>query len=334
MKQLAISLLILLAALPDAAYGQAEILAPGRLFANFTYVRSDTGARFDFLGDRVRIIPPAGKEFRGQSVTNVLALDVSYGLRRNWEVHVTIPYAISQQRSILPDGSTIQSKEQSPSSTGFSNVKAGFRYNVWQSPWVITAKCDVKFAQTTPDLEQQFNGTTLPISEGQIDLDMAGQISRTIRIREHPISFGGEGGYRVRFTQGEGALDTFTRTPRPVKPPNEFFYSYRVAYPVWRRFTLLATGSGIEAHDYDVPFRLAALGNDGRVVTVGTQGAPDGFVPDYRKQTGRRISALGPLAAISLGHGTSVAGGVLFTLSGQNYPAGKFWVISLSKVLR
>ena len=327
-------IVILLAASSRPAFAQAEVIPPGHGVASLVYVRSDTGARFDFLGDRDRVIPSAGPLFTGRAVTDVLTLDIAYGVLPRLEAHVSIPYALTSQPSIGADGKTISGREQSPSSSGLGNIRFGARYNLISRPVYLTAKVDIKAPASTPDLEQLFNGVTLPIREGQTDVDLSGQIGRTFSVHERAFSVGGELGYRVRFTQQNGALDTFTRGSLPVKPGNEVIYNLRLGYRVMSRLTLLLNGDGIEESDYDVPFRFTRIGNDGFLRTVGTQGAASGFTPDYPKQTGRRIFTLGPLASIGLNRRASISGGVLFAALGQNFPAGKFWVLSLSRVFR
>ena len=227
----------------------------------------------------------------------------------------------------------IAGAEQSPASSGLSNIRLGARYNLLSRPSFVTAKVDIKAPASTPNLEELFNGVTLPIREGQTDIDFAVQISKTFSIGEHALSVGGELGYRVRLTQRKGALDTFTRGSLPVKPGNEVIYNLRAAYHVMPGLTLLLHGDGMEEGDYGVPFRFTRIGNDGVLRTVGAQGAPNGFLPDFAKQTGRRIFTLGPLASIGLNRRTSVAGGVLLAARGRNFPAGKFWVLSVSRVL-
>lgn len=327
-------IIVLLAAAPRLLLAQADVIPPGHGVASFVYVRSDTGTRFDFLGARDRVIPSAGPLFTGRAVTDVLTLDIAYGVLKHLEAHVGIPYAFSSQPSIGADGKVIAGREQSPSSSGLGNIRFGARYNLVSRPVSITAKVDIKVPASTPDLEQLFNGVTLPVREGQTDVDFSGQVSKAFSVREHAFSVGGEAGYRVRFAQKDGALDTFTRGSLPVKPGNEVIYNLRFAYRATSRLTLLLNGDGIEENDYNVPFRFTRIGNDGILRTVGTQGSPSGFIPDYPKQTGRRIFTLGPLASIALNRRTSISGGVLFAALGRNFPAGKFWVFGVSRVFR
>jgi hypothetical protein len=327
-------LIALLAASPQLIFAQAEVIPPRHAVVSFVYTRSDTGRRFDFLGGRDRVIPPAGPLFTGRAITDVLSLDIAYGILPRLDAHVNIPYAFSSTPSIESNGSRIPNGQQSPSSSGVSNLRFGARYNLVRRPLFVTARIDIKAPASTPNLEELFNGVTLPIREGQTDIDLSGQVSKSLRIGEHAFSVGGELGYRIRTTQQKGALDTFTLAALPVKPGNEIIYNLRVAYPVAPRISLLLNGDGIEGNNFDVPFRFTRIGNDGLIRTVGTVAAPEGFTPDYAQQTGRRIFTLGPLLAIRLNRRTSVSGGVLFTVAGRNFPAGQFYVVGITRVIR
>jgi hypothetical protein len=327
-------LIALLAMSPQLIFAQAEVIPPGHGVVSFVYIRSDTGRRFDFLGDRDRVIPSAGPLFTGRAITDVLTLDISYGILPRLDAHVSIPYAFSSQPSIESNGSRIPNGQQSPSSSGISNIRFGARYNLVSKPLFVTAKIDIKAPASTPNLEELFNGVTLPIREGQTDIDLSGQFSKSLLIGERPFSVGGELGYRIRTTQQKGALDTFTLGALPVKPGNEIIYNVRVSYRVLHRVSLLLNGDGIEENDFDVPFRFTRIGNDGLIRTVGTVAVPDGFTPDYPKQTGRRIFTLGPLLSIRLSRRTSVSGGVLFAVFGRNFPAGQFYVAGITRVIR
>ena len=324
-------ILSVLVAAARLGLGQAELIPPGHGVASLAYIRSDTATRFDFLGARDRVIPQAGPLFTGRAITDVIALDIAYGILPRLEAHVNIPYSFSNQPSIDANGKTLPN---SPSNSGLSNIRFGARYNLLSRPFFLTAKVDVKAPAGTPDLEELFNGVTLPIREGQTDLDLTGQISKTIMLGEHAISVGGEVGYRIRFSQAKGALDTFTGAGLPVKPGNEIIYNFRGGYRLTRRIGLLFNADGIEERDYNVPFRFTRIGDDGALRTVGTQFLPGGFVPDYPKQTGRRIFSLGPLASVRLDRRTNVSGGVLFAVLGRNFPAGRFWVAAVSRVFR
>jgi len=324
-------ILPMLTAVPHFAFGQAEVIPQGHGIASLTYIRSDTGTRFDFLGARDRVIPQAGPLFTGRAITDVISFDTAWGILKHLDAHVTIPYAFSSQPSIDTAGNILPN---SPSSSGLSNIRLGARYNLLQNPFFLTAKVDIKLPASTPNLEELFNGVTLPIREGQTDIDLSGQLSKTVQIGERSFSVGGELGYRVRATQSKGALDTFTGVGLPVKPGNEIIYNFRAAYHLTSRFALLLNADGIEEADYNVPFRFTRLGPNGDLRTVGTQNSPDGFVPDYPKQTGRRIFTLGPLASFSLNRRTFISGGLLFAVTGRNFPAGQFFVVGVSRVIR
>lgn len=327
--------LALIAWLPAVAFAQADVIPQGHAVASLNYIRSDTDSRFDFLGEHVRVIPPAGPLFQGRALTNVLALDLAYGMWRKVDVHVTVPLAFSSQPSVQADGSTIRGQEASPSSAGLSNVRVGARYNFFTKPFSLTFKFDVKLPASVPDLEAQFNGTTLPIREGQTDYDFSGQASRSFQVGDRALMIGGEAGYRYRSRQAKGALDTFTRAALAVKPGDELIYNFRVTYALLRRVTASLNADGIAGADFSVPFRFTRVGDDGSLRTVGTQGSvPPGFTPDYLKQSGRRIFSLGPMTNIRVTRRTYIGGGVLFALAGRNYPAGRFYVLGITRILR
>lgn len=318
----------------DSVWAQAETLPKGRGIFSVFYTRSDTEKRFDFLGDRVRVIPPAGPDFRGTTKTNLLSFDVAYGITDRLEAHVTIPYANSELASIGRDGRVIKDPpEFSPSASALSNVRFGVRYNLVNEPFYLTAKFDVKLPANSTDLQRGFAGTTLPIDEGQTDFDITGQISKSFIVKDRTLRIGGEAGIRLRKAQKDGAIDAFTNEVLPIDPANEFIYNFQVNYSLFSRLSLTLAGNGIEQGNFDVPFRTIRVGNDGIVKTVGTQGAlPPGFKPDFDQQTGRRIFAIGPLANFSITPRTIVTGGVLFAVDGRNYPAGQFWILGLSRV--
>ncbi|MGH9846576.1 MAG: hypothetical protein ACREEM_48375 [Blastocatellia bacterium] len=319
----------------NAALAQGETLQKGQVAVSFTYVRSDTGKTFDFFGNRARIIPPAGSNFRGSSETDVYSTEVAWGLTNKLELHVGIPLARGKVFSIDAGGKVLDTPEQSPSSAGLSNIRFGARYNLVSKPFFLTAKFDAKAPASTPDPERLFSGASLPIREGQWDFDLTGQVSKGLRLFGRPFSIGGEAGIRFRLEQRDGGFDTFTRQTVPVKPANEFIYNFRATYGVFSRLSLSLYGDGIAQGDFDVPFRFARVGDSGDGVTVGTLGKiPVGFKPDVEQQTGRRIFSIGPLATVNLNSRTSVTGGVLFTVAGRNYPAGQFWVISVSRFFR
>jgi hypothetical protein len=312
---------------------QAETLPKGRGIVSAFYTRSSTETRFDFLGDRTRVIPPAGPDFRGFTRTNVLSLDLAYGITRRLEAHVTIPIINSRLASVAADGKIIESPDQSPNETGIGNIRFGIRYNFVSEPFFLTAKVDIKTPASAANLEKAFSGTTLPIDEGQTDIDLTGQISKNFMLFNRSLRVGGEAGIRLRRTQKDGALDTFTNESLPVSPANEFIYNFQVNYGLIRRVSLTLAGNGIVQRDYDVPFRFIRVGENGDIKTVGTQGnLPTGLKPDFEKQTGRRIFSLGPLVNFSVTPRTIITGGVLFAVSGRNFPAGQFLILGISRL--
>lgn len=313
-------------------FAQAETLPRGRGVVSVFYLRSDTDRQFDFLGNRVRVIPPAGPDFRGESHTEVLSFDLAYGLTNRLEAHLNIPLARTRLASIAADGQPLNNPDQSPSASGLSNVRFGVRYNLVNEKFFLTAKFDVKTAAATPNVEKLFNGTTLPVEEGQTDYDLTGVISKSFSLASRSISVGGEAGIRLRRPQAEGALDTFTLKKLPVSPANEFIYNFRVSYGLLPRLSIALVGDGISQGNYRVPFRFTRIGNNAELKTVGTQGSlPPGFKPDFEKQTGRRIFSLGPTASLTITPRTVITGGILFTAAGRNYPAGHFLVLGVSR---
>jgi hypothetical protein len=327
-----LNLLALAAFCTSVVWAQGETLPRGEGVVSVFYVRSNTAKHFDFLGQRTRIIPPAGADFRGTAETNLVSLDVAYGLTNRLEVHVTVPYAQSKVTSLDQQGQVLNNANQSPSNRGLSNVRFGVRYNFVSEPYFLTAKFDVKTAASTPDPERLFNGTSLPIQEGQTDFDLVGEFSKSFTVANRGLRIGGEAGIRLRRTQKDGALDTFTIEKLPVSPANEFIYGFRVSYGLWPRVSVSLAGDGLRQGNYDVPFRFTRVGENGEVKTVGTQGnLPPGFQPDFPQQTGRRIFSLGPLANVNLTSRLAITGGVLFTVAGRNYPAGQFWVLGVSR---
>jgi hypothetical protein len=326
-----ITMLIVTGAL-SSAFAQGEVLQKGEGVVSFFFIRSSTDRRFDFTGARVRVIPPAGVEFRGRSETNVFSFDVAYGLTSRLEVHATVPLVQTSVKSIDAQGRALSNSEQSPRISGVGNVRFGFRYSFVSEPFFLTAKFDVKTPRDSGDLEKLFNGTTLPVEEGQTDFDITGQISKGYSLFGRGLRVGGEAGIRIRRTQKEGALDTFTREKLPVSPANEFIYSFRVGYGLLPRLSVSLIGDGIRQGDYDAPFHFTRIGPNGNLKTVGTQGSlPPGFKPDFEKQSGRRIFSLGPLASVFVTPRTVITGGVMFAVSGQNYPAGRFWILGVSR---
>ena len=333
-RSLAWSLLILTAAV-NAGLAQGETLQKGQVAVTFTYLRSDTGESFNFFGDRMRIIPPAGPSFRGSSETDVYSTDMAWGLTNKLELHVSVPFARGKVSSIGADGQALDTPDQSPSSSGLSNIRFGARYNFVSEPFFLTAKFDAKAPAGTPDPERLFSGASLPIREGQWDFDLTGQVSKGVSLFGRRLSIGGEAGVRFRLEQSDGGFDTFTRQAVPVKPANEFVYNFRATYGLLPLLSISLYGDGLAQGDFDVPFRFARVSNDGDGITVGTLGnIPAGFKPDFGQQTGRRIFSLGPLATVNLTSRTSVTGGVLFAVAGRNYPAGQFWVLSVSRFFR
>ncbi|MEW6736010.1 MAG: hypothetical protein AB1489_32245 [Acidobacteriota bacterium] len=323
--------LVLLAS-ADTARGQAETLPPGRGVVSTFYTRSDTATRFDFLGNRVRVVPPAGFSFLGNTKTDILSIDISYGITRRLEAHLTIPIARSQAISRDSSGKILSDSQFSPIDTGIGNMRFGVRYNIVSEPFFLTAKADIKLSAGSADVQKLFDGTTLPIAEGQNDLDLTGQISKSVTVFNRSLRIGGEAGVRLRGKEQKGALDTFTNRTLPVKPGNEFIYNFQINYNVMRRLSLILSGDGIIQRNYDVPFRFIIVGKKDELKTVGTKGdIPPGFKSDYEKQTGRRIFALGPLASLIITPRTSITAGVLFTVAGRNYPAGQFYVIGISR---
>lgn len=329
------------AARSNAVLAQAETLPKHRGIFSVFYTRSDTDKRFDFFGDRVRVIPPAGPQFKGFTRTNIYSFDVAYGITDHLEAHITIPYATSLVASVGPDGKVIKDPSTlgpndprlSPSDQAISNVRFGVRYNFITNPLYVTARFDVKLPANSSSLQKAFAGATLPVDEGQTDFDITGQVSRSFVVRDHQLRVGGEAGVRIRRTQKDGGIDAFTNNVIPIKPGNEFIYNFQVNYGLTRRLSLTLAGNGIEGRDFDVPFRTIRVGNDGTVKTVGTLGTlPPGFVPDFKKQSGRKIFSLGPLANFSITPRTIVTGGVLFAVKGQNYPAGYYLVVGVSRV--
>jgi hypothetical protein len=314
------------------AFAQGETLQKGEGIVSFFYIRSATEKRFDFLGDRTRVIPPGGPEFRGKSATNVYSFDVAYGLTNRLEIHATVPLVQTGVRSIDANGEVLNNPDQSPRIAGVGNVRFGVRYNLVSEPFFLTAKFDVKTPRDSGDLEKLFNGTTLPVEEGQTDFDLTGQISKGYSLFGRSLRVGGEAGVRIRRTQKEGALDTFTREKLPVSPANVFIYSFRVGYGLFRRLAVSLVGDGIRQGNYDAPFHFTRVGPNGELKTVGTQGSlPQGFRPDFAQQTGRRIFSLGPLSSVYLTPRTVVTSGVMFAVSGRNYPAGRFWIFGVSR---
>lgn len=334
LRPLILSLPVMLAAV-NAALAQGETLQKGQVAVTFTYVRSDTGESFNFFGDRMRIIPPAGPSFRGLSETDVYSTDVAWGLTNKLELHASIPFARGKVSSIGADGQALDTPDQSPSSSGLSNIRFGARYNFVSEPFFLTARFDAKAPAGTPDPERLFSGASLPIREGQWDFDVTGQFSKGVSLFGRGLSIGGEAGIRFRLEQSDGGFDTFTRQTVPVKPANEFIYNFRVTHQVFSRLSLSLYGDGVAQGDFDVPFRFARTSDDGDGITVGTLGnIPAGFKPDIEQQAGRRILSLGPLATVNLTSRTSVTGGALFAVAGRNYPAGQFWVFSVSRFFR
>ncbi len=329
-------LLLMFAALiwmSDDVMAQAETLPRNHWVFSVFYTRSDTEKRFDFLGERVRVVPPGGPLFTGFTRTDVVSFDVAYGITDRLEAHVTIPYASSEIATVGVQGRKHPDATLSPAASGISNVRFGVRYNFYRNDRTfVTARFDVKTPANSTDLQKAFAGTTLPVDEGQTDFDLTGQVSRTFTLKGRGLRLGGEAGVRIRLEQQNGALDFFTGETLPVKPANEFIYNFQASYQLHQRISLIISGNGIEQGDYDVPFRTIRVGEDGEVKTVGTRGqVPSGFRPDFEKQTGRRIFSLGPIVNLSVKPRTIVTGGVLFTVSGRNYPAGQFWVLGLSR---
>ncbi len=317
----------------ERALGQAETLPRGRGLASVFYTRSNTDRRFDFLGDRVRVVPPGGPTQRGFTRTDFVTFDVAYGLTRRLETHVSVPVVATLFGTRGPDGRTLPGQENSPSSTSAGNVRFGLRYNLIDRPFFLTVKADAKAPTSTSDLQQALAGVSLPVNEGQWDLDLAGQASRTFLVGDRELRVGGEAGFRYRFAQRQGAIDTFTNQVLPIKFGNEFVYTFQATYSVWSKVSLTVSGNGIRQRDYDVPFRFIAVGAEGDPKTVGTLGGlPPGFVPDFTKQTGRRIFSLGPLATVTVTPRTFVTGGVYFNVAGRNFPAGRFLVLGVSRV--
>lgn len=315
------------------AFAQGEVLQKGEGIASFVFVRSATEKRFDFLGQRARVIPPAGPEFRGAAETNVYSFDVAYGLTNRLEVHLTIPFAQTRQASRDASGKLLSDPTQSPREAGLSNVRFGVRYNFVSEPFFLTAKFDVKTpAGGTPDLEKLFNGTTLPVDEGQTDYDLTAQASKGFTLFNRGARIGGEAGIRFRRPQKEGALDPFTKEKLPLNYANEFLYGFRFSYGLTPRVSVSLSGDGLTQGSYNVPFRFTRVGNDGQLKTVGTQGAvPPGFKPDFEKQSGRKIFSLGPLVNVFVTPRTAITGGVLFAVAGRNYPAGQYWIFGVSR---
>ncbi len=316
----------------NVAWAQAETLPRNKGIVSVVYVRSDTETRFDFLGDRVRVIPPAGSEFRGSTTTDIISTDVAFGITNPLEAHINIPFARVQGESIGADGRVIKNPAQSPSEVGLSNVRFGVRYNIVSEPFVLTAKFDIKTPASAADVEKAFNGTALPVQEGQVDFDLTGQASKRVLLFNRSFRLDGEAGVRFRRTQKDGALDTFTGETLPISPAKEFIYNFRITYAITRRLSLTLAGDGIEQGDFKVPFRFIRVGENGDLKTVGTQGSiPPGFNSDFEEQTGRRIFSLGPVASVAVTGRTTIFGGLLFTVSGRNYPAGQFLVLGVSR---
>ncbi|MBL8149678.1 MAG: hypothetical protein JNN15_07100 [Blastocatellia bacterium] len=313
-------------------FAQAETLSKGRSIFSVFYTRSDTETRFDFLGERVRVIPAAGPDFRGSTRSDIISFDYAYGITDRLEIHVTVPYADIEFASIDRNGTKV--KEFSPSEAAISNTRFGLRYNlVRKDNFFVTAKFDVKAPASSSELQRGLSGTTLPIDEGQTDFDITGQVSRRFIVGNRLLRVGAEAGIRLRREQSDGATDAFTNETLPVDPANEFIYNFQVNYSLLRRLSLGLVGNGIEQGDFRVPFRTIRVGNDGEVKTVGTQGSlPPGFKPDFEKQSGRRIFSLGPIANLSVTAKTTFTAGVLFTVSGRNFPAGQYLVFGVSRV--
>jgi hypothetical protein len=313
-------------------FAQAETLPKNRGIVSVFYTRSSTGKRFDFLGDRVRVVPPAGPDFRGSTRTNILSIDLAYGITDRLEAHVTIPIVNTRLSSIGADGKILDNVDQSPNESGVGNIRFGIRYNLMSEPFHLTAKVDIKTPASAAELEKAFSGTTLPIDEGQMDIDLTGQISKDLILFNRSLRIGGEAGVRLRRTQKEGALDTFSNRSLPVSPANEFIYNFQATYGLYKRLSVTLSGNGIIQGDFDVPFRFIRVGGDGELRTVGTEGdLPPGLKPDFEKQTGRRIFALGPLVNVKLSQRTIATGGLLFTVAGRNYPAGQFLILGVSR---
>lgn len=326
-------LFVVLFSISGEVLAQAETLPRNHWIFSVFYTRSDTESRFDFLGDRVRVVPPGGPLFSGFTRTDVVSFDVAYGITDRLEAHLTIPYASSEIATVGADRRRHPDATLSPSASGLSNVRFGIRYNFYRNDRTfLTARVDVKTPANSTDLQRAFAGTTLPVDEGQTDFDVTGQVSRTFTLKDRALRIGGEAGVRLRLEQKSGALDFFTGETLSVKPANEFIYNFQASYQVHRRVGLMLAGNGIEQGDYEVPFRTIRVGENGEVKTVGTQGQiPPGFRPDFEKQTGRRIFSLGPLVNLSVTPRTIVTGGLLFAVTGRNYPAGQFWVLGLSR---
>ncbi|MBX7222963.1 MAG: hypothetical protein K1Y36_23645 [Blastocatellia bacterium] len=326
-------LVVILSGLTERVSAQAETLPKNRSVFSAFYTRSDTDKRFDFFGNRVRVIPPGGPQFTGFTKTDIVSFDYAYGITDRLEAHFTVPYAHSEVATVGADGKTIKDPTASPVDSAISNVRFGFRYNLVREPLYVTAKFDVKLPANSGSLQKAFAGATLPVDEGQTDFDITGQVSKSFIVKDRTLRIGGEAGIRIRRTQKDGGVDAFTNEVLPIKPGNEFIYNFQVNYGINRFLSLTLAGNGIEGRSFDVPFRTIRVGNDGEVKTVGTKGKlPPGFKPDFDKQSGRKIFSLGPLANISITPRTIVTGGVLFAARGQNYPAGYFLVLGVSRI--
>lgn len=322
-------------------YAQAETLPQGRGVVSFFYTRSDTETRFDFLGNRVRVIPPAGPDFQGFTKTDIFSIDAAYGITRRLEVHVALPLVRTQVASVGRDGRVIQDPSDlgpndprlSPRAAGVGNVRFGLRYNLISEPLFVTAKFDVKIPASASEIEKAFSGATLPIDEGQYDFDITGQVSKSFTVADRSLRVGGEAGVRLRRAQKAGAVDTFTNEVLPVSPGNEFIYNFQATYGIVRRLSAGVAGSGILQADFDVPFRFIRVGNNGDLKTVGNNGSlPPGFKPDFEKQTGRQIFSIGPIVNFSVTRKTIVTGSIQFAAAGRNYPAGQFYTIGVSRL--
>ena len=170
---------------PHRAEAGAWTLPAGQNWFRAGFMFQETDERYFIDGSRIPYF------FEGYNRTAAGFFDFRRGLTDRLEVDVQVPFY----------GVTFNDIADDRTSTGIGDIRLGVRYNLLQAPLVATVGTTVKF----PTGEFVNDAEVVPVGEGQYDVEVTGELGRSLWPRPGYVT--GLIGYRFRTRNDETGID-------------------------------------------------------------------------------------------------------------------------------
>jgi hypothetical protein len=243
----------------------AWIQPSGSSFLKVAFLSQETTERYFLDGDRIPYF------FEGRNETRAVFFEYARGITDRIDVCLQLPvYRIS-----------FDDLANDRTSTGAGDLRVEARYNVLKEPVVFTLGGGVKF----PTGEFVNDAEIVPVGEGQYDVDVFGELARSLWPLPGYVS--GRLGYRFRGANDETNIDF----------GDEIVYRLELGMRALGGLDVKTTVHGL----------------------YGLESTSFGLTIDSLR---REALYLEPGASYVLGDGRRVEVSVPFTIRGRNWPAG------------